>query len=48
MKAVVMHEIGGPEVLKIQNWPRQISNSGQVLIHVKGFGLNRSEMYTRQ
>lgn len=48
MKAAVIHAIGGPEVLKVQQWPIPKPQVGQVLIRVKAFGLNRSEMYTRQ
>ena len=48
MKAVVIHEPGGPEVLKIEELPVPTPISGWVLIRVKAFGLNRSEMYTRQ
>jgi NADPH:quinone reductase-like Zn-dependent oxidoreductase len=48
MLAAVIHEVGGPEVLKVQQWPKPIATAGRVLIRVKAFGLNRSEMYTRQ
>ena len=48
MKAVVIHEPGGPEVLKIETRPVPEPKPGQVLIRVKAFGLNRSEMFTRQ
>ncbi len=48
MKAVVIHEAGGPEVLKVESRPIPRPNSGQVLIRVKAFGLNRSELFTRQ
>jgi NADPH:quinone reductase-like Zn-dependent oxidoreductase len=48
MKAVVIHEPGGPEVLKIESLPIPLPNAGQVLIRVKAFGINRSEMFTRQ
>src|SRR6202790_2332808 len=48
MKAVVMHEAGGPEVLKIESRPIPTPHSGEVLIRVKAFGLNRSELFTRQ
>ena len=48
MKAVVIHEAGGPEVLKIENRPIPSPRSGEVLIRVKAFGLNRSELFTRQ
>lgn len=48
MKAVVMREAGGPDVLKIENLPIPTPQSGEVLIRVKAFGLNRSELFTRQ
>src|SRR5258708_33143887 len=48
MKAVVMHEAGGPEVLKIESRPIPTPQSGEVLIRVRAFGLNRSELFTRQ
>jgi NADPH:quinone reductase-like Zn-dependent oxidoreductase len=48
MKAVVIHEPGGPDVLKIENLPIPVPKPGQVLIRVKAFGINRSEMFTRQ
>jgi NADPH:quinone reductase-like Zn-dependent oxidoreductase len=48
MKAAVMHAPGGPEVFKIESRPIPVPESGQVLIRVKAFGLNRSELYTRQ
>jgi NADPH:quinone reductase-like Zn-dependent oxidoreductase len=48
MKAAVIYEAGGPEVLKIEQRPVPLPQSGEVLIEVKAFGLNRSEMFTRQ
>src|SRR5258705_13758738 len=48
MKAAVIHEAGGPEVLKIESRPVPAPKSGEVLIRVKAFGLNRSELFTRQ
>ena len=48
MKAAVIHEAGGPEVLKIESLPIPTPKSGEVLIRVKAFGLNRSELFTRQ
>jgi NADPH:quinone reductase-like Zn-dependent oxidoreductase len=48
MKAVVIREPGGPEVLRIESWPVPTPGKGEVLIRVKAFGLNRSEMFTRQ
>jgi NADPH:quinone reductase-like Zn-dependent oxidoreductase len=48
MKAAVIHEAGGPEVLKLETRPVPTPRSGDVLIRVKAFGLNRSELFTRQ
>ena len=48
MKAAVIHEAGGPEVLKIESLAIPTPKNGEVLIRVKAFGLNRSELFTRQ
>ena len=48
MKAVVMHAPGGPEVLRIEQRDTPSPGPGEVLIRVRAFGLNRSEMFTRQ
>ena len=48
MKAVVIREAGGPEVLKIETLQVPTPKSGWVLIRVRAFGLNRSELFTRQ
>lgn len=48
MKAAVMYAPGGPEVLKVESRPIPAPQAGQVLIRIKAFGLNRSELFTRQ
>jgi NADPH:quinone reductase-like Zn-dependent oxidoreductase len=48
MKAVVIRVAGGPEVLRIEDVPIPTPQSGEVLIRVKAFGLNRSELFTRR
>ena len=48
MKAAVIHEAGGPEVLTLESRPVPVPKPGEVLIRVRAFGLNRSEMFTRQ
>jgi NADPH:quinone reductase-like Zn-dependent oxidoreductase len=48
MKAVVLHAPGGPEALKIEDRPVPVPRDGEVLIRVEAFGLNRSELFTRQ
>ena len=48
MKAVVMHAPGDPSVLTIEQRPIPEPRLGHVLIRVEAFGLNRSELFTRQ
>ncbi len=48
MNAVVIREPGTPEVLAIEELPVPQPAPGWVLIRVKAFGLNRSELFTRQ
>lgn len=48
MKAVVIREAGGPDVLKLETLPIPEPKQGWVLIRVRAFGLNRSELFTRQ
>ncbi len=48
MKAAVIRRSGPPEVLTIEELPVPAPSSGWVLIRIKSFGLNRSELFTRQ
>jgi NADPH:quinone reductase-like Zn-dependent oxidoreductase len=48
MKAAVLRSPGGPEALTVERVPVPTPKEGEVLIRVKAFGLNRSEMFTRQ
>ncbi|RDW71524.1 hypothetical protein BP6252_08087 [Coleophoma cylindrospora] len=48
MKAVVISAPGGPEVLELKTIPIPTPQKGQVLIQIKAFGLNRSELFTRE
>jgi NADPH:quinone reductase-like Zn-dependent oxidoreductase len=48
MKAAVIYKAGGPEVLEIESRPIPSPKNGEVLIRIKAFGLNRSELFTRQ
>ena len=47
MKAYVISNPGGPEVLELKETPDPIANKGQVHIQIKAFGLNRAEAITR-
>ena len=48
MRAAVTTSIGDPEVIQLMDVPKPEAKPGWVLIRVMAFGLNRSEMYTRQ
>lgn len=47
MRAIVLDEPGPPESLVIRELPVPTPEVGEVLIEVKAFGLNRSELHTR-
>ena len=48
MRAAVCARAGGPEVLEIRELPVPAVRDGWSLVRVKGAGLNRSELRTRQ
>src|ERR1700751_4029615 len=48
MRAAVCTRAGGPEVLEIRELPVPAVREGWSLVQVKGTGLNRSEVRTRQ
>ncbi len=48
MRAVVVDQPGGPEVLQLRTVPVPTPRPGWVLIRVLAFGLNRSELHFRQ
>jgi NADPH:quinone reductase-like Zn-dependent oxidoreductase len=48
MKAAVIKKAGGPENIVIEERPVPIPAEGWVLVKVKAFGLNRSELMTRK
>ena len=48
MRAIVIKEYGGPEVLAIEERPAPKPQPGHVLIDVKAFGLNHAEIYFRK
>ncbi len=47
MRAIVIKQHGGPEVLTIEQRPDPVPTPDQVLIDVKAFGLNHAEIYFR-
>lgn len=47
MKAIVVHEFGGPEVLKLEEIPTPKPAAGQVLVQIHGVGVNPYDTYMR-
>jgi NADPH:quinone reductase len=47
MKAIVIHEFGGPEVMKLEDVPAPVAGPGQVLIRVAAVGVNPVDTYIR-
>jgi NADPH2:quinone reductase len=47
MKAIVVHEFGGPEVLKVEDVPAPSPTAGQALIRVRAIGVNPVDVYIR-
>ena len=48
MKAVVVYEPGGAEQLVYTDVPRPVLRGGWSLVRVRAFGVNHSEIFTRQ
>jgi NADPH:quinone reductase len=47
MNAIIVHEFGGPEVLKLEEVPTPKPAAGQVLVHVHAVGVNPYDAYMR-
>jgi NADPH:quinone reductase len=47
MKAIRVHEFGGPEVLKLEEIPTPKPDAGQVLLRVRAIGVNPYDTYMR-
>ncbi|HEY6265073.1 MAG TPA: NADPH:quinone reductase [Candidatus Acidoferrum sp.] len=47
MEAILVHEFGGPEVLKLEEVPTPKPAAGQVLVRIHGVGVNPYDTYMR-
>ncbi len=47
MKAIQVHEFGGPDVLKLEDVPDPVPGPREVTVNVKAVGVNPTDTYTR-
>jgi NADPH:quinone reductase-like Zn-dependent oxidoreductase len=47
MKAIVIHQYGGPEVLKYEEYPGPVAGPGEVLVRVAAASINPIDTYER-
>ncbi|MEU4231863.1 zinc-binding dehydrogenase [Nonomuraea sp. NPDC026600] len=47
MRAIVVHELGGPEVLKAEDWPEPKAGEGQLVIRTQAIGVSYAETQMR-
>jgi len=47
MKAIRVHEFGGPDVLRLEEVPDPVAGPGQVLIRIRAVGVNPVDTYMR-
>lgn len=47
MKAIVVRAFGGPEVLRLEEWPDPVAGPGQVVVDLAAVGVNPVETYIR-
>lgn len=48
MRAIRVHETGGPEVLRLDDVPEPVAGAGELLIDVEAIGVNFIEIYHRE
>ena len=47
MKAIRIHELGGPEVLRFEEAPDPVPNAGEAVVRIEAAGLNFVDVYFR-
>jgi NADPH:quinone reductase len=48
MRAIRVHETGGPEVLRVEDVPEPVPDAGEVVVDVEAIGVNFIEIYQRE
>jgi NADPH2:quinone reductase len=47
VNAIVVHEFGAPEVMKMEDAPQPKAGPGQLLVHIRAAGVNPADTYMR-
>jgi NADPH:quinone reductase-like Zn-dependent oxidoreductase len=47
VRAIVLHQTGGPEVLRLEEWPEPEPAEGEVLVRVEAAGVNHRDLNLR-
>ncbi|MCL8206839.1 MAG: quinone oxidoreductase [Actinomycetia bacterium] len=47
MKAIVVHEFGGPDVLRYEDRPDPVPGPGEALVEIRAIGVNYTDIYSR-
>src|ERR1019366_3970472 len=47
MKAIVVHEFGAPEVMKLEEFPAPKAGPGQVVVAIRAAGVNPFDLFMR-
>ena len=48
MKAIRLHEFGGPDVLRYEDAPKPVAGPGEAIVRVHAVGLNPPDWYLRE
>ena len=48
MKAIRLHEFGGPDVLRYEDAPKPVAGPGEVIVRVHAVGVNPPDWYLRE
>ena len=48
MKAITIHQTGGPEVMQLETVPDPKIRNGEVLIEIKSIGVNYTDVASRR
>ena len=47
MKAIVLRERGGPDVLEVEEWPEPVAGSGEVVVALRAAAVNHRDVWLR-